>query len=73
MTITLPVQESSATLNSKNRLLVVCDFDWSLVEENSDTWVLSELGATALFESLKETGELTMFWGTLMQPFNVKI
>lgn len=26
-------------------VLVVFDFDWSLVEENSDTWVLQHLGA----------------------------
>jgi hypothetical protein len=46
---------------SKNRTLVVCDFDWSLVEENSDTWVLAKLGATDVFQRLKATGELRNF------------
>ena len=32
--------------------LQVWDFDWTLVEENSDTWVLQQLGATATFERL---------------------
>ncbi len=36
--------------------MVVFDFDWSLVEENSDTWVLDQLGATAIFKRLKATG-----------------
>ena len=31
----------------------VWDFDWSLVEENSDTWVLQRLGATAAYERLR--------------------
>ena len=31
----------------------VWDFDWSLVEENSDTWVLQSLSATAAFERLR--------------------
>lgn len=39
-----------------SRTLVVFDFDWSLVEENSDTWVLDRLGATAIFKRLKATG-----------------
>ena len=30
----------------------VWDFDWSLVEENSDTWVLQRLGGAARFERL---------------------
>ena len=41
---------------SVGRQLYVCDFDWSLVEENSDTWVLGKLGATAIFQRLKATG-----------------
>ncbi|EIE23797.1 hypothetical protein COCSUDRAFT_41939 [Coccomyxa subellipsoidea C-169] len=43
--------------------MVVFDFDWSLVEENSDTWVLDQLGATAIFKRLKATG---MPWTQLM-------
>ena len=32
------------------------DFDWSLVEENSDTWVLHKLGASHIFERLLSQG-----------------
>ena len=34
-------------------VLVVWDFDWSLVEENSDTWVVHKLGADDVFNRLK--------------------
>ena len=37
--------------------LVVFDFDWSLVEENSDTWVLQKLGALNIFKRLQSQGE----------------
>lgn len=40
--------------------MVVFDFDWSLVEENSDTWVLDQLGATEIFKQLKATGMLPL-------------
>ncbi|KAL4421430.1 hypothetical protein ABPG75_010721 [Micractinium tetrahymenae] len=33
--------------------LLAFDFDWSLLEENSDTFVIRELGADALFEASK--------------------
>ncbi|KAK9905585.1 hypothetical protein WJX75_002525 [Coccomyxa subellipsoidea] len=45
------------------RTMVVFDFDWSLVEENSDTWVLDQLGATEIFKQLKAT---VMPWTELM-------
>lgn len=38
------------------KVLVVLDFDWSLVEENSDTWVLQQLGASDIFEQLLAEG-----------------
>ena len=38
---------------SYKRRWQVWDFDWSLVEENSDTWVLQRLGATAAYERLR--------------------
>ncbi|CAL5221062.1 g3185 [Coccomyxa viridis] len=43
--------------------LVVLDFDWSLVEENSDTWVLHQLGASHIFEGLLSQG---LPWTQLM-------
>lgn len=33
--------------------LLAFDFDWSLLEENSDTFVIRELGADALYEASK--------------------
>ena len=39
------------------RNLAVFDFDWSLVEENSDTWVLQKLGALDIFKRLQSEGE----------------
>jgi len=39
------------------KVLVVLDFDWSLVEENSDTWVLQQLGASHIFQRLLSEGE----------------
>ncbi len=35
---------------------MVLDFDWSLVEENSDTWVLDQLGASHIFQRLLSQG-----------------
>ena len=39
------------------KILIVFDFDWSLVEENSDTWVLQKLGALNIFKRLQSQGE----------------
>jgi len=39
------------------RQLVVFDFDWTLVEDNSDTFVLEKLGARQFLESLQREGE----------------
>ncbi len=33
--------------------LLAFDFDWSLLEENSDTFVIRELGADTLYEASK--------------------
>ena len=45
--------------------LQVWDFDWSLVEENSDTWVLQQLDATPAFERLRAQVRpgSTALWG----------
>eukprot|EP00884_Botryococcus_braunii_P023000 jgi/Botrbrau1/9384/Bobra.0252s0009.2 len=34
---------------ARGRALLVCDFDWSLAEENSDTWALEALGMGEAF------------------------
>lgn len=53
------------------RTMVVFDFDWSLVEENSDTWVLDRLGATEIFKRLKATGMLPAELLHVRNRFNV--
>ncbi len=35
---------------SAQELLVVVDFDWSLIECNSDFWILEQLHANAPFQ-----------------------
>ena len=39
-------------------VLTVWDFDWSMVEDNSDTWVIDRLGARPAFDALKEVTAL---------------
>eukprot|EP00192_Tetraselmis_astigmatica_P003276 CAMPEP_0117666050 /NCGR_PEP_ID=MMETSP0804-20121206/10154_1 /TAXON_ID=1074897 /ORGANISM="Tetraselmis astigmatica, Strain CCMP880" /LENGTH=552 /DNA_ID=CAMNT_0005473539 /DNA_START=30 /DNA_END=1688 /DNA_ORIENTATION=- len=43
---------------------VLCDFDWSLVEENSDTFALECLGAAGFLEELRAAGERS--WTRMM-------
>ena len=43
--------------------LVVCDFDWTLIEANSDTLVVDALGASTIFETLQAQG---LPWTLLM-------
>ena len=43
--------------HSQARVLVVWDFDWTMVEENSDTWVLERLGARPAFLRLQQVRE----------------
>lgn len=43
--------------------LVIFDFDWSLVEENSDTWVIQQIGADQIYRKLREQG---LPWTQLM-------
>jgi hypothetical protein len=46
----------AAKMAGHKKVLVVLDFDWSLLEENSDTWVLQQLGATDIFKQLLAEG-----------------
>ncbi|KAI7843559.1 hypothetical protein COHA_002801 [Chlorella ohadii] len=39
-----------------SRTLLCWDFDWSLIEENSDTWVLQQLGAEAFYKAGRQAG-----------------
>ena len=41
---------------SQGRTLLVFDFDWSLAEENSDTWVLQQLGAEEFYKAGRAAG-----------------
>lgn len=40
-------------------MLTVWDFDWSMVDDNSDTWVIDKLGARPSFDTLKEVRQTT--------------
>ncbi|KAJ1420701.1 putative pyridoxal phosphate phosphatase PHOSPHO2 [Ochromonadaceae sp. CCMP2298] len=48
--------------------LVVFDFDWSLINENSDTYVIEQLGGKFLYNELKllQRGEYSERWTELM-------
>ncbi|PRW32627.1 inorganic pyrophosphatase 3 [Chlorella sorokiniana] len=39
-----------------SRTLLCWDFDWSLIEENTDTWVLQQLGADAFYRAGRQAG-----------------
>jgi Putative Phosphatase len=39
------------------RVLAVWDYDWTLVEDNSDTWVVERLGAKPDFLRLQQVGQ----------------
>ncbi|KAG1367853.1 hypothetical protein COCNU_14G003210 [Cocos nucifera] len=43
-------------------IIVVFDFDRTMIDGDSDNWVVNELGATELFQSLLPT----MSWNSLM-------
>eukprot|EP00904_Undaria_pinnatifida_P013007 jgi/Undpi1/8837/HiC_scaffold_25.g11299.m1 len=51
---------SGATTSTCGSVLVVWDFDWSLVNENSDTWVVKQLGDELMpkFRSLRKEEQL---------------
>ena len=48
---------SSSSSSSSRGTALICDFDWSLVEENSDTFVLEQLGAIHCLQRLQGAGE----------------
>lgn len=58
----LPVSSST----SRPRVLVVWDFDWSLVNENSDTWVVRQLGEELMSEFRRLQNEESLGWTQLM-------
>ncbi|KAG5630598.1 hypothetical protein H5410_002315 [Solanum commersonii] len=55
---------SSSIVYSKEKagIVVVLDFDKTIIDVDSDNWVVDELGATDLFNQLLST----MPWNTLM-------
>ena len=48
--------------NNKNNIVVVFDFDKTIIDVDSDNWVVDGLGFTDLFNQLLPT----MPWNTLM-------
>lgn len=51
-----------AQINNKNNIVVVFDFDKTIIDVDSDNWVIDELGFTDLFNQLLPT----MPWNTVM-------
>lgn len=43
-------------------LLVVWDFDWTLINENSDTYVIDRCGGAEATQKMKELGGMGMLW-----------
>ncbi len=50
-------EEREGESKSGRDTALVCDFDWSLVEENSDTYTLEQLGAAQFLDRLQQAGE----------------
>lgn len=50
-------------------ITVVLDFDKTIIDVDSDNWVVDELGATALFDGLLTT----MPWNSLMVSLNFSL
>ena len=48
--------------NKNNNIVVVFDFDKTIIDVDSDNWVVDELGFTELFDQLLPT----MPWNSLM-------
>ena len=53
---TLPQSSRAAKLAPAQRWLFVYDFDWSLINENSDTYVVEALGGAAAREHMRALG-----------------
>lgn len=47
---------------NKNNIVIVFDFDKTIIDVDSDNWVVDELGFTDLFDQLLPT----MPWNSLM-------
>jgi pyridoxal phosphate phosphatase PHOSPHO2 len=47
-------RHAAAAAMAPPRTLLALDFDWSLIEENSDTFVIRELGADAIYQAGRE-------------------
>ena len=45
---------ASCPAPTQERVLAVWDFDWTMVEDNSDTWVVEQLGAKPDFLRLQQ-------------------
>ncbi len=41
--------DRQGNMEDGRRQLIVWDFDWSLIEENSDTFVIQQIGAHDIF------------------------
>ncbi|CAK9211661.1 unnamed protein product [Sphagnum troendelagicum] len=50
--------------------MIVLDFDWTLLDCNSDTWVVEKLGASALMNSLHRTLPWTQLMDRMMKELH---
>lgn len=48
-------------------VVVVFDFDRTIIDDDSDSWVITEMGLTHLFNQLRPT----MPWTSLMVPHSL--
>lgn len=53
--------------------LVVFDFDWSLIDCNSDTWVVEKLGAMERMKSFQETLPWTQLMVLLDRSVSISV
>lgn len=67
MYVSIAVNSEACSMEAPRcgRTLMVFDFDWSLINENSDTWVLKEL-RPRLLDELRQGQRKGLGWTELM-------
>ncbi|XP_058214221.1 inorganic pyrophosphatase 2-like [Rhododendron vialii] len=52
--------------------VVVFDFDHTMIEDNSDTWVVEQMGLTPLFNQLRRTLPWTSLMDRMMEELHAR-
>jgi pyridoxal phosphate phosphatase PHOSPHO2 len=60
-----PAPPPPTTTTSTAKTLVVWDFDWTLINENSDTWLIKQLGGTEEYQHVMSRRK-ELSWTSLM-------